>query len=230
MGHYQHHSLKDYWPREEQYCTSFYPYIMAHDHFFHILRFLHFENNDNPNYNRLWKIRKIFDTLNNKFCELYNPTEHLAVDEVIVLYKGRVVFRQYIPKKHKRFGIRIYKLCDTLGYTYDMSIYLGKQRQHATAQVTATHGAVLQVIRRVEGLGHKIFMDSYFTSPALFDDLLITSIHIESCYEFIYNQASQIWGNIMPLSGQHFYTNPFIVSPVSVAVIFVPPSMEPNHR
>ena len=62
--------------------------------------------NDDPNYDRLWKIRKIFDTLNNKFCELYNPTEHIAVDKVIVWYKGRVVFRQYIPKKHKRFGIK----------------------------------------------------------------------------------------------------------------------------
>jgi len=57
----------------------------------------------------------LFD-LNNKFCELYNPTEHLVVDEVIVLNKGRVVFWQYILKKHKRFGIKIYKLCDSLGY------------------------------------------------------------------------------------------------------------------
>ena len=109
--------------------------------------------------------------MNNKFCELYNLTEHLAVDKVIVLYKGRVIFLQYIPKKHKRFGIKIYKLCDSLGYTYDMSVYLGKQRQHVTAQITATHRTVLQVVRRVEGLGHKIFMDNYFTSPALFDDL-----------------------------------------------------------
>jgi len=113
----------------------------------------------------------LFDLCNNKFCELYNPTEHLAVDEVIVLYKGRVVFQQYIPKKHKRFGIKIYKLCDSLGYTYDMSMYLGKQRQHATAQITAMHGTVLQVIQRVEGLGHKIVMDNYFTSPAVFGDL-----------------------------------------------------------
>jgi len=75
---------------------------------------------------RLWKIRKIFDTLNNKFCELHNRTEHLAVGEVIVLYKGRVVFWQNTPKKHKRFGIKIYKLCNSLGYTYDMSVYLGK--------------------------------------------------------------------------------------------------------
>jgi len=84
--------------------------------------------------------------LNNTFCELYNLTEHLAVDEVIVLYKGRVVFRQYIPKKYKRFGIKIYKPCDSLGYTYEMSTFLGKQRQHATVQITATHGTMLQVI------------------------------------------------------------------------------------
>jgi len=102
--------------------------------------------------------------LNNKFCELYNPTENLAVEQLIVLYKGRVAFQQYTPKKHKTFVIKIYKLCNSLGYTYDMSVYeyLGKQQQHATAPMTATHGTVLQL---------KIFRDNYFTSPAVFDDL-----------------------------------------------------------
>jgi hypothetical protein len=183
MGHNQHGSLEDYWSREEQYWTPFYLNVMPRDSFLHILRFLHFENNedppnrDDPHYDRLWKIRKVFDTLNNKFCEMYNPTEHLAVDEVIMLYKGRVIFQQYIPKKHKRFGIKIYKLCNSLWYTYDMSVYLGKERQHATAQITATHETVLQVIQRVEGLGHKVFMDNYFTSPALFDDLFQRKIN-----------------------------------------------------
>jgi hypothetical protein len=66
---------------------------MARDRFFHILRFLHFEDNDNPpspddpDYDRLWKISKIFDILSHKLCESYNPTEHLAMDEVIVLKK-----------------------------------------------------------------------------------------------------------------------------------------------
>jgi hypothetical protein len=37
MGHDQRGSLKDYWSREEQYCTPFYSNVMACDHFFHIL-------------------------------------------------------------------------------------------------------------------------------------------------------------------------------------------------
>ena len=37
--------------------------------------------------------------------------------------------------------------------------------------MTATHGTVLELVRRVEGLGHKLCMDSYFSSPALFNDL-----------------------------------------------------------
>jgi hypothetical protein len=78
---------------------------MVCDRFFHILRFLHSENDnppnlDDPHYDRLWKI-SIFDTLKNKFYELYNPTEHLAVYEVTVLFKGRVIFWQFISKKHK---------------------------------------------------------------------------------------------------------------------------------
>jgi hypothetical protein len=93
-------------------------------------------------------------------------------------YTKEEFFQQYILKKHKRFGIKIYKLRDSLGYTYDMSVYLGKQWQHVTAQVTATHRTVLQLIRRVEGLGHKVFMYSYFTSPVLFDDLFQRKINV----------------------------------------------------
>ena len=94
--------------------------------------------------------------MNNKFCELYNPTEHLPVDEVIVLFKERVIFRQYIPQELKRYVIKIYKLFDALGYTYDISVYLGKQRLLATQEMSATHGVVLEFVRRAEGLGNKL--------------------------------------------------------------------------
>jgi len=64
------------------------------------------------------------------------------MDEVIVKFQGRVIFRQYIPKKSKRFGIKIYKLCDESGYTYDMKVYLGRDSRSATNDMTATHATV----------------------------------------------------------------------------------------
>jgi hypothetical protein len=80
---------------------------MWHNRFFLILRFLHFANNDTApdrsaeDYDRLWKLRRVFEYLNSRFAALYNPTGHLAIGEVIVKFKGKVVFRQFIPKKRK---------------------------------------------------------------------------------------------------------------------------------
>ena len=47
----------------------------------------------------MWKMRAIFDKLSNSYVIYYIPTEKLAVDEIIVLFKGRVNFKQYIPKE-----------------------------------------------------------------------------------------------------------------------------------
>ena len=63
------------------------------------------------------------EVLNQKFSKFYSLSEHLAVEELIVLCKVTVISRQCIPKKHKRFGIKIYKLCDETGYACDMTIY-----------------------------------------------------------------------------------------------------------
>ena len=81
-----------------------------------------------------------------------------------------MIFKQYIPKNRKRFGIKIFKLCDSTGYTYDMKVYLGKDRQSTAQHVTATHATVTELTRKIEERGHKLYMDSFFSSPELFDD------------------------------------------------------------
>jgi hypothetical protein len=86
----------------------------------------------------------------------------LAVDEVIVSLKKSVLFKQYIPKKRKRFGIKIFKLCVSTGYTYDMEVYLGKDRQRTSQHLTATKATVTELTRKVQGHGHKLYMDNLF--------------------------------------------------------------------
>jgi len=52
-----------------------------------------------------------------------------------------------------------------------MRVCLCRDSHFATDDMTATHAAVRHLTSRVEGLGHKIFMDNFFLSPRLFDDL-----------------------------------------------------------
>ena len=115
MGHNICDRLRDYWTRTQQFFAPFYLNTMTWDHFLHILlHYLHFTDNDKviDNNDRLWKIKEFFDILNGVYSKFYNPSEHLATDQVTVLFKVKVAFKQYIPKIHKHLGIKIYKLCD----------------------------------------------------------------------------------------------------------------------
>jgi hypothetical protein len=85
MGHDIRDRIKDYWSTAEQFHTPFYSNMMQRDRFLHILHFLHFTDNNAEidkqadNYDRLWKIRTIIDTLNDTYDKYYNPSEHLAI-------------------------------------------------------------------------------------------------------------------------------------------------------
>jgi hypothetical protein len=74
------------------------------------------------NSDKLRKLRNLFEILNKAFSKFHSRSEHLAVDKVIVLLKGRVIFRQYIHKKHESFGIKIYKTRDQTVYRCDMPV------------------------------------------------------------------------------------------------------------
>jgi len=68
---------------------------MKRDRFSHILRFLYFNDiKSEPDktdeyYDQQWKMRAIFDELSNSYVKYYVTTEKLAVDEIIVLFKGK---------------------------------------------------------------------------------------------------------------------------------------------
>jgi hypothetical protein len=54
---------------------------------------------------------------------------------------------------------------------YDMEVHLGKAKQCEAEDVTATHAKVTELTRKVEGQGDRLFMDNFFSSPDLSDDL-----------------------------------------------------------
>ena len=59
----------------------------------------------------------MFNILNDVYSKFYNLSEELVINEIIVIFKGRVIFKWHIPKKS--FDTKIYLLCDKQGYTYE---------------------------------------------------------------------------------------------------------------
>ena len=51
-----------------------------------------------------------------------------------------------------------------------MRVYLGKDSHSTTDDMNVTHATIRHLTSRVEGLGHKLFMDNFFSSPRLFDN------------------------------------------------------------
>ncbi|GFU21061.1 piggyBac transposable element-derived protein 4 [Trichonephila clavipes] len=191
MGHIEKDSIQDYWTTDNLIETPIFKELMPRDRFLMILKFLHFSDNslkesrDSPTYDRLWKIRKVFDSFNRIFKEVYDPTENLSFDEVIIKFKGRVLFKQYIPKKRKQWGLKMYKIADATGYTYNMRVYVGKDKKE-NLSTSASYNVVYTMTDCIKGKGYKVFMDNFFSSPELFRDLLKERSIIYNIYIYIY--------------------------------------------
>jgi hypothetical protein len=61
--------------------------------------------------NRLYKLKPIQDHLNAKFRSVHTPECDVSVDESLMMWKGRLSWKVYIPSKCARFGIKSFELC-----------------------------------------------------------------------------------------------------------------------
>jgi hypothetical protein len=52
-----------------------------------------------------------------------------------------------------------------------MRVYLEKDRTCTTDTIIATYTTVAGLMRRVENVGHMLYMDNFFSSSDLFNDL-----------------------------------------------------------
>jgi hypothetical protein len=79
--------------------------IITKDRWGLVRKFLHFVNNE---------IIPIISHLNNKFQEPCLPNWNISVDESLILWKGHLALKEYLPLKASKFGIKTYELCDAI--------------------------------------------------------------------------------------------------------------------
>ena len=92
---------------------------MSRDRFESLLKFHHFSINEeqHADQDRLFKLRPLLDLLKARSQSIYIPGSIISIDETMVPWKGRLLFKQYIPGKAHKYGVKIYKLAASNGYT-----------------------------------------------------------------------------------------------------------------
>ncbi|CAG4981938.1 unnamed protein product [Colias eurytheme] len=98
-----------------------------------ILKCWHFVDNEAPRNegDRLYKIQPLIDKLTKNWRKIFTPEKCIVVDESMVGFRGRIIFRTYNPQKSHKYGIQIYKLCTDSGYTWSYRVYPGQDDQIA---------------------------------------------------------------------------------------------------
>ena len=103
--------------------------VMGRQRFQKITSYLHIANNlkvtEEDKKDRAWKIRRWIDDLNSNFAKVI-PSENQCVDEIMVAFKGRSILKQYLPKKPKKWGFKLWARCSSSGFLHVSDIYQGK--------------------------------------------------------------------------------------------------------
>ncbi|XP_065672177.1 piggyBac transposable element-derived protein 4-like [Hydra vulgaris] len=95
-------TLEHYWSKNSLYRVPLFSRIMPRNKFQLMLRFWHFINNEDSGSVHLFKIIGLLNHLNNTMGNIYCPNNNISIDESMMLWKGRLVFRQYVKnKRHK---------------------------------------------------------------------------------------------------------------------------------
>lgn len=128
-----HLHLNDLW-NDDPLVPEYFRAVMPQKRFYLLLRALRFDDistrTDRKMYDKLAAIRIIFDGFVQR-CQdvrVYTVGENCTIDEMLAGFRGRCSFRQYIPNKPNKYGIKIQALVDSRTFfTSIMEVYVGTQ-------------------------------------------------------------------------------------------------------
>ena len=109
------------------------------------------------------EVRNFFES---KCRENYKPSAEVCVDEQLIPFRGCYPFRQYLPSKPDKYGMKLFLLVDcNTGYVYTGQVYVGKVGNKIIRGLAAK--VVKLLAETLYHAGRNITADNYFTDFAL---------------------------------------------------------------
>ncbi|XP_025203850.1 piggyBac transposable element-derived protein 4-like [Melanaphis sacchari] len=108
-------------------------------------------------FDKLAPIRDIFKLMVDNFQKYYYPSEYVTIDEQLLAFRGKCPFRQYIPSKPAKYGIKPFALVDSRTvYTLNLETYLGVQPDRPYKISNASQDVVLRIVEHIFGTNRNI--------------------------------------------------------------------------
>ena len=119
--------IEEIWSENSANYASFASITMARERFQLIVKNICFDNILTRDIRKLDKFRKMSEIFN-KFKDnlnLITPSSFLCIDETLYSFRWRCFYRQYIPSKPARYGIKYWCLADIItGYTSRFNCFI----------------------------------------------------------------------------------------------------------
>ena len=169
-------STKDMWARNGTGIEIFW-LTMSEQRFLFLLRCIRFDDLDTRDArkatDKLAPIRDVFTIFVNNCKRAYTMGKYGTIDEKLEAFRGRCAFKQYMPKKPNKYGLKIFALVDAkTRYTLNLEPYVGKQPEGPFRVENDASSIVLRLIEPISGTSRNITCDNWFTSFPLLNKLL----------------------------------------------------------
>ena len=158
-----------YYTKNKLFETLGFRRIMSQNKLILLEKFLHFVDNQalGESYNKAAKIQPILEMLVDRFQLLLELERDISIDESLLLWKGRLGWKQYIPKKRARFGLKAFVLCEgSTGYVWNIILYTGADTlldENIDFDYHATK-VVMSLMENLLNKGHCVYIDNWYTS------------------------------------------------------------------
>lgn len=167
-----------YWSTDEFFGNPGIKRVMAKNRFEQLSCYLHFNDSSKEpargtrDYDRLFKVRTVLDYVRAKCSGNFLPTKNISVDEGMVGFRGRLSFKQYMPAKPTKYGIKVWMAADSSnGYVLNFDVYLGKEPNQRPRIYGLGYDVVTSMIRPFMNKNHHVYFDNFFSSVKLLEHL-----------------------------------------------------------
>ena len=175
-------NYKLYWQSEWPFTLPAFKGIFVRSRFEKLNQYFHLHDARNnppkgaPGHDMLCHVRPLLDQVSTACLMEYNPSKENSIDEAMIPFKGRLSFKQYLPAKPTKFGIKVWERADgNNGFVSEFQVYKGRKINVDGTRTSETRlGArvVTDLRRSLVGGHYHIYMDNYFTGIPLFKELL----------------------------------------------------------